>query len=100
MAIGGKTIEKGTRVLALTLAVLLAVFLTQVATHTHENGQSETTCQICQAVHLGTILPSAALSVHIFCPQPEGDVVPFVVAYHNELFVHDSPSRAPPSFSL
>jgi hypothetical protein len=96
MAFWGKTIGNGTRVLALTLAVLSFVFLTQVAAHIHENGQNETTCQVCQAAHLGSIVPSGTLSLSV-SPQSVGYVEPFVAAYHDEFFFHDSPSRAPPS---
>jgi len=96
MAFGGKTIGNWTRVLALALAVLFVVFLTQITAHTHENGQNETTCQVCQAAHLGSILPSGTLSLFV-TPLSVGYVEPFVVAYHDEFFFHDSPSRAPPS---
>ena len=97
MAFKGKTIGNCTRVLTLTLAVLFVVFLTQTSTHTHQNGQDETTCQVCHAAHLGSILLSGAL---LLCatPQSAGYVEPFVAAYHEELFFHDSPSRAPPAF--
>ncbi len=98
MAFEGKTIGNGTRVLALALAVLFVAFLTQVATHTHQNGHNETTCQVCQAAHLGSILVPGTLSL-LVAPQSVGYVEPFVAAYHDEFFFHDSPSRAPPSFS-
>jgi hypothetical protein len=97
MAAGEKTIGNWNRVLALALAVLFVVFLTQVATHTHQGGQNDTICQVCQAAHLGSILPSGTLSLAV-SPQSVGYVGPFVVAYHDEFFFHDSPSRAPPSF--
>jgi len=99
MAFRGKTIGNWTRVLTFTLAVLFVVFLTQTATHTHQNGQHETTCQVCHAAHLGSILPSGTLSLSA-TPQSVGYVEPFVAAYHEEFFFHDSPSRAPPSFPL
>lgn len=99
MAGGGKTRGNVTRVSAITLAVLFAVFLTQTVIHTHHNGQNEATCQVCQAAHLGPILPSGALSVHIPL-ESIGYVEPFVVAFHQEFFFHNSPSRAPPSFPL
>ena len=98
MASRGKPIGNRTRVLTLFLAVLFVVFLTQVTAHIHEKGQSETTCQVCQAVHLGSILPSGTLPLSV-TPQAVGYVEPFVVAYHDEFFFHDSPSRAPPSFA-
>jgi hypothetical protein len=91
----GKTIGNGTRVLAFTLAVLFAAFLTQVATHTHQNGQNDTTCQVCQTAHLGSILLSGTLSLFV-APQSVGYVEPFVVAFHQEFFFYNSPSRAPP----
>ena len=99
MALGGKTIRNCTRVLTLTLALLFLLFLTQTSTHTHQNGQHETTCQVCHAVHLGSIVPSATLSLSA-TPQYIGYVEPFVAGYHEEFFFHDSPSRAPPSFPL
>jgi Protein of unknown function (DUF2946) len=99
MAFEGKTIGIGTRVLAFTLVVLFATFLTQVSTHTHQNGQNETNCQVCQVAHLGSIVPSGTLSLFA-TPQTAGYIEPFVAAYHDEFFFHDSPSRAPPSLSV
>jgi hypothetical protein len=99
MAFANKTIGNWTRVLTVALAVLLLVFLTQTTTHVHQNGQNETTCQVCQAAHLGSVLPSATLLLAA-TPRPVGPVQPLVVAYHDEFFFHDSPSRAPPSFPL
>ena len=97
MALGEKTIGNWTRVLALALAVLFVVFLSQVATHAHQSGQNETTCQVCQAAHLGSILPLGPLSLSV-TPHSVGYVEPFIVAYYDQFFFHDSPSRAPPSF--
>ena len=99
MAPRGRTIGNRTRVLALILAVVFVVFLTQITIHTHQNGQNETTCQVCQAAHLGSILPLGTLALCV-APQPVGYVAAFVVAYHDEFFFYDSPSRAPPSFPL
>ena len=84
------------RVLALALAVLFVLFVGQALSHSHAKGQSEAACQVCQAAHLGPILPAGPLSVHIPL-QAVGYVVPFVVAFHQEFFFHDSPSRAPPT---
>jgi hypothetical protein len=97
MAFAGKTIGNRTRVLTVALAVLFVVLLTQATAHVHKNGQEETTCQVCQAAHLGPVLPSGSLLLAV-TPQPVGPVEPLVVAYHDEFFFHDSPSRAPPSF--
>jgi hypothetical protein len=84
------------RVLALALAVLFVLFVGQALSHSHAKGQSEAACQVCQAAHLGPILPAGPLSVHIPL-QAVGYVEPFVVAFHQEFFFHDSPSRAPPT---
>jgi len=95
MPFEGKIMGKHARALALVLAVVVVVLLTQVTVHTHANGQNETTCQVCQAAHLGQVLPSTLpLSVG---PQAVGYVEPFVVSYHDEFFPHDSRSRAPPT---
>ena len=99
MVVGRKAIGNWTRVFTLTLAVLFVVFVAQVVTHTHQNGQNETSCQVCQAAHLGSTVPSGTLLVPV-APQAAGYVGPFVVAFHEEFFFHDSPSRAPPSFPL
>ena len=98
MPLKGKIIGKHARALALVLAVVVVVFLTQATVHTHANGQNETTCQVCQAAHLGPVLPSGTLPLSVD-PQAVGYVEPFVVSYHDEFFFHDSPSRAPPSFA-
>ena len=84
------------RVLALALAVLFVLFVGQALSHSHAKGQSEAACQVCQAAHLGPILPAGPFSVHIPL-QAVGYVEPFVVAFHQEFFFHDSPSRAPPT---
>jgi hypothetical protein len=95
MAGRGKTQQNLSRVLAFTLALLFVVFLAQVTTHTHEKGQNEATCQVCQAAHLG--VPLATQAELLSSPLlTAGYVSPFVVTIHQELFFHDSPSRAPP----
>jgi hypothetical protein len=93
-----RTIGNGTRLFAFVVALLSLVFLTQVVTHIHQNGQSETTCQVCQALHFSSLLPSEILSVSV-SPQTVGYVEPFVVVDHDEFFFHHSPSRAPPSLA-
>jgi hypothetical protein len=92
-----RTIGIGTRLLAFAVALLSVVFLTQVGTHIHQNGQNETTCQVCQALHFSSLLLSAILFVCV-SPQIVGYVEPFIVVDHHEFFFHHSPSRAPPSF--
>ena len=84
------------RVLALALAVLFVLFSAQAQGHSHEKGQNEATCQVCQAAHIGSAPASVGLS--LFTPLSAGGYVePFVVAFHQELFFHDCPSRAPPA---
>jgi Protein of unknown function (DUF2946) len=91
-----KTTHDLARVLALTLAVLFVVFYLQALSHSHANGQDEATCQLCQAAHIGPA--QACVAPSLVTPLlTAGYVQPFVLAVHQELFFHDSPSRAPPS---
>src|SRR5215469_2323291 len=84
------------RLLALSLAVLLVVFVCQAASHLHANGQGEATCQVCQAAHVAPAPQAGILVLH--APfAATGYVQPFLSSLHEELFFHDSPSRAPPS---
>jgi hypothetical protein len=99
MAGKGKIQQNLSRVLALTLAMLFVVFLAQVVAHSHENGRSEATCQVCQAAHLGSAPSGRALSI-VTPLLAMGYVQPFVVTFFQELFFHDSPSRAPPVSTL
>src|SRR6266852_3788831 len=84
------------RVLAFSLAILFALFAAQALIHSHENGQNEATCQVCQAAHIGSVPASVTLSFFALL-LVTGYVRPFVLAFHQELFFHDSPSRAPPT---
>lgn len=91
-----KTRGKLARLIAVSLAVLFVVFISQAASHLHEKGQNEATCQICQAAHLGPTPQPGILLLH--APfVATGYAQPFLSALHDELFFHDSPSRAPPS---
>jgi len=84
------------RAFAFSLALLLVVFVAQVSSHSHSQGQNEATCQVCQAAHLGAA--PRAVAVSLSSPLlATGYVQPFVLTIHQELFFHDSPSRAPPS---
>ena len=84
------------RLAALGLAAVFVLFVVQAAAHSHATGQDEAACQLCQAGHVGpavhaeSLLPQAAFTA-------TGYVEPFVAAFHEELFFHDSPSRAPPA---
>ncbi|HKW62627.1 MAG TPA: hypothetical protein VJN89_08795 [Candidatus Acidoferrum sp.] len=96
MADRQKVRGKLVRLLALSLAVLFVVFVSQIASHSHAKGQDEATCQVCQAAHLAPVTQAGILLLH--APLlATGYVQPFLSALHEELFFHDSPSRAPPS---
>ena len=91
-----KTRGKLARLLAFSLAVLFVVFVSQVVSHSHAKGQDEATCQICQAAHVAPA-PAAGIPLVVAPLVAAGYVQPFLSALHEELFFHDSPSRAPPS---
>jgi len=96
MGANHKTSHGLVRMLALALALLFVVFCSQAVGHSHENGQSEATCQVCQAAHIGSA--PAAVAPLLFAPLSiTGYVEPFVVSFHQELYFHDCPSRAPPT---
>jgi hypothetical protein len=99
MAGGDKTKPTINRALALALAVVFLVFLVQVASHSHEKGKSEATCQVCQAARANSYPPFGASSAQIHLQQL-GYPEPFALAFHQEFFFQDCPSRAPPSISL
>jgi hypothetical protein len=91
-----KTANRLARVLAFTLAVLFVAFCTQALSHSHTNRQDEAACQVCQAAHIGPA--PASVTPSLLTPLvATGYVQPFVLAFHQEFFFHDSPSRAPPS---
>jgi hypothetical protein len=98
MAGGETTARNMTRVLALSLALFFAVFLTQVVAHSHQDGQNEATCQVCQAAHIAPAPIAATLATHSLIAIEY--VRTYSIAFHQEFFFHDSPSRAPPSPSL
>jgi len=84
------------KLLAFSLALFFVAFVSQAASHLHANGQSEATCQVCQAAHLGPAPQVGILLPH--APLLSGGYVqPFLSAFHEELLFHDSPSRAPPT---
>src|SRR5215469_5912292 len=99
MALRERTGTCRTRLLVLVLSVFFVAFLTQGTVHVHTNGQHETTCQACQAAHLGSILPSGTLPPSL-TPRVVAYVEPLVVADRAATLSHDCLSRAPPSSSL
>lgn len=84
------------RALALTVAALFVLFVARTLTHSHAEGQNEVACQLCQAAHLASA-PAAGTASLVSPLLATGYVQPFIVTIHQELFFHDSPSRAPPS---
>jgi cytochrome c5 len=84
------------RLLAVCLAILSLLFVAQALNHSHTKGQNEAACHVCQAAHIGGA--PKTLAPTLFSPLLAiGFVPPFVVTIHQELFSHDSPSRAPPA---
>jgi hypothetical protein len=96
MVDGAKMRKTLARLLAFSLVVVFVVFVSQVESHTHAKGQNEATCQVCQAAHLGPAPQAGVLLLHAHLLST-GYIQPFLSAFHEELFFHDSPSRAPPS---
>ena len=91
-----KTRSDWVKVFALTLAAMAVLFVAQSLTHTHAKGQNEAACQVCQAAHLGPA-PTAGTASLVSPLLATGYVQPVLVTIHEELFFHDSPSRAPPA---
>jgi hypothetical protein len=91
-----KARHNSVRALTLALAVLFVVFCAQAVSHSHTNGQDEAACQLCQATHIGSA-PAFVTQLLLTPLLTTGYVQPFVLTFHQELFFHDSPSRAPPS---
>src|SRR5689334_24158416 len=96
MVDGAKMRRNLARLVAFSLVLLFVVFVSQVASHSHAKGQNEATCQVCQAAHLGPAPQAGILLLHAPLLSA-GYVQPFRSGFHEELFFHDSPSRAPPS---
>jgi hypothetical protein len=96
MVDGANTRRTLDRLVAFSLVMLFVVFVSQVASHSHANGQNEATCQVCHATQLGPAPQAGILLLHAPLLST-GYIQPFLRAFHEELFFHDSPSRAPPS---
>jgi hypothetical protein len=84
------------KVSALVLAMLFIVFVAGAVAHSHGNGHADGACQVCHAGHLSA--PQQALPQGLFAPLiAVGDVRQFVLSVHQESFLRESASRAPPS---
>jgi Protein of unknown function (DUF2946) len=96
MVDGAKMRKNLAGLLAFSLVLLFVAFVSQVPRHSHAKGQNEATCQVCQAAHHGPA-PQAGILLLRAPLLSTGYVQPFFSPLHEELFGHDSPSRAPPS---
>jgi hypothetical protein len=98
MSAGVKTAQGSTRIVAFSLAVLFVLFFAQVATHTHENGQNEGSCQVCQGAHIApapmtsTLAPDSLIAFE--------SVRPGSITFQQDVFFDDRLSRAPPRIAL
>jgi hypothetical protein len=84
------------RPLALALAFFSLIFLVQVTSHGHANGQDEAACRLCQAAHIGATPAVTALTPIVSLIAIGLVAAPTLVAETESSFAH-SPSRAPPS---
>ena len=84
------------RVLVFALTFASLVFLLQISTHTHTNGQEEAACLLCQAAHIGATpaVSTVAFSVPFV---PIGQVIAPSVGSALDSFFHHSHPRAPPA---
>ena len=98
MAVGTKIAKNSSRVLAFALALVFALFFAEIAVHTHQNGQSDTTCQVCQGAHVAPAPVASTLAVGALIAFEY--LPPTVARFHQELFFEDCASRAPPLFFL
>jgi hypothetical protein len=90
-----KRSQKTRRVLAFALALLFLAFFTQVATHTHQNGHDDATCQVCQGAHVAPAPLTSALAAN---PLHVLEYVRLTAdTFLQEVFLADCPSRAPPT---
>jgi hypothetical protein len=95
MAGSTKHVGTWTRVLAFGLAVAFALFFAQTATHTHQNGQDETACQICHGAHFAPVPLVFTLAPHVLLVFES--VLPIGDLFYQPFFLSICGSRAPPS---
>jgi len=82
--------------LAIALGVLSLLFLLQVSTHSHANGQNESACRLCQVAH--SVIAPAVSALQLSVPLVSyGQVTAIIAVHFSESFSEQSPSRAPPS---
>ena|SRR5690242_10536595 len=84
------------RLAALSLAVLLALFLIQIASHVHPNHRDEAACNRCHLIHAG--LGFGNTNSFLFTPlTASGWAFPLVLTFQQDSFSHYFSSRAPPT---
>jgi len=82
--------------LAAGLALCTLLFAVFSSSHIHSAGQDDATCRLCQAAHVGiTTAPSAEALPALLIERAE--LPPLLCSVALELFLHNAPSRAPPS---
>lgn len=84
------------RLAALSLALLLVLFLFQTASHLHPNQRDDAACSRCHLSHVGLALGKT----NFFLGAPlslEGQTLPFIPIHPQDPWFQYSPSRAPPA---
>ena len=82
--------------LALALGLLALLFLLQVTSHAHANGQDESACRLCQIAHL-SVAPAVSVQLLSVPLVSYGQVTATIKLHISEAFSKYSPARAPPS---
>ena len=96
LAVAHPFLRRLAKPLAIALGLLSLLFLLQVTTHAHANGQDESACRLCQIAHLG-VAPAVSVQVLSVPLFSYGRVTATVTLHVSESFSEHSPSRAPPS---
>jgi hypothetical protein len=96
LAVAHPFLRRLAKPLAIALGLLSLLFLLQVTTHSHANGQHESACRLCQVAHLG-VAPAVSAPVLSVPLVSFGQVTANVTLNFSEPFSEHSPSRAPPS---
>jgi hypothetical protein len=91
-----KSMRRIARPLAFALALLSLVFLLQVTSHGHANGQDEAACRLCQAAHI-SVTPAISGIVLSVPLVPVGEIAAECVHPSTEIFYSHSDPRAPPA---
>jgi hypothetical protein len=84
------------KALAVALVCCITLFLVQVVVHAHDKGHNEAACRVCHVAHAGSLPATSAFALdeplHV-----NGSVHENSRKFNKNLFVNDSPSRAPPA---